>query len=440
MTTYKSILITLVLALSVSTPALASYQETVLADTPEAYWRLGESSGTTAYDSSGHGHSATYSGPTLGQPGAMAGDSDTAAFFDSSDAIHAAGTYFIPNLDSWTVEAWVKAPATGTSMPIVSWYAGGYALGHDGYYTLAIGDNGLPAYLIRDASGNSYNVTGATAVTDSAWHHLVGVLDRQMGIIRLHVDGREVASAPIVALGLISDSLTIPLNIGEQYRYWAGSSLFVGLMDEVAIYRSALSAERVRFHNDAGQGLTADADGDGVIDVLDKCPGTPLGLPVDAIGCIAYCPAPSKTEFDAALAEAFSAQSAILAEKDATISALNAEVNLLTAAVSSKDETIASLQTQISSLSAATAELQQQVAALKAEISVMYTRQQLDQAVLSAEQALVSTIPAGLSGIFGDPGFVLPGSTVTEQINSLTSVIGSMPSGQIKKLQDLLIR
>ncbi|HBA87183.1 MAG TPA: hypothetical protein DCZ75_04100 [Geobacter sp.] len=440
MTAYKSILITAVLALSVSTPALASYQEMVLADTPEAYWRLGESSGTIAYDSSGHGHNATYSGPTLGEPGAMAGDSDTAVLFDSSDLIQATGTYFIPNLDSWTVEAWVKAPSTSAQMPIVSWYAGGYALGHDGTYTLIIGDKGLPAYVIRDASGNSIAVTGTTPVTDSIWHHLVGVLDRQGGSVSLYVDGTEVASAPVTVLGLIADSLTIPLNVGEQYRDWAASPHFVGIMDEVAIYRSALSAERVSLHNAAGRGLAIDTDGDGVMDVLDKCPGTPLGLPVDAIGCIAYCPPPSKTEFDAALADALAAQSATVAGKDATISALNAEVNLLTAAVSSKDETIASLQTQISSLNATIAELQQQVTALKAQVSVMYTKEQLDQAVLSAQQSLVSTIPATLSGIFGDPAFALPGNSVTEQITALTSAIGSMPAGQIKKLQEQLTR
>jgi hypothetical protein len=36
-------------------PALADlYSTTVLADSPVAYWRLGEASGSTAYDSSGY--------------------------------------------------------------------------------------------------------------------------------------------------------------------------------------------------------------------------------------------------------------------------------------------------------------------------------------------------------------------------------------------------
>jgi hypothetical protein len=35
----------------------------------------------------------------------------------------------------------------------------------------------------------------------------------------------------------------------------------------------------------AHQGLCADADRDGVPDILDRCPNTPLGTPVDASGC-----------------------------------------------------------------------------------------------------------------------------------------------------------
>ena len=43
-----------------------SYDQAVLADSPAAYWRLGESSGSSAADSSGNGNGGTYqNGPTL---------------------------------------------------------------------------------------------------------------------------------------------------------------------------------------------------------------------------------------------------------------------------------------------------------------------------------------------------------------------------------------
>lgn len=65
--------------------ASAGYFETITAAGPEGYWRLGEASGTSAADASGHTHTGTYTGTvTLGVPGALAGDSNTAITFPSS--------------------------------------------------------------------------------------------------------------------------------------------------------------------------------------------------------------------------------------------------------------------------------------------------------------------------------------------------------------------
>src|SRR2546430_16501003 len=57
-----------------------SYRASVLADHPVAYWRLDEETGTVLVDASGNGNDGTYAGAvTLGPPGALASDSDTAA-------------------------------------------------------------------------------------------------------------------------------------------------------------------------------------------------------------------------------------------------------------------------------------------------------------------------------------------------------------------------
>jgi hypothetical protein len=61
-----------------SSTAVLRYRDAVMALLPAGYWRMGESSGTVAADSSGHGLTGTYVGaPTLGAAGALAGDSDT---------------------------------------------------------------------------------------------------------------------------------------------------------------------------------------------------------------------------------------------------------------------------------------------------------------------------------------------------------------------------
>ncbi|RNL54967.1 DUF6089 family protein [Pedobacter jejuensis] len=57
----------------------------------------------------------------------------------------------------------------------------------------------------------------------------------------------------------------------------------------------AQKAENARLRSDLNN-LLADADGDGVADKLDKCPGTPSGVVVDGAGCPLKVPAPQVTE------------------------------------------------------------------------------------------------------------------------------------------------
>src|SRR6202171_1704290 len=64
-----------------------SYRATVLADAPAAYWRMGETSGTTMTDASKNANTGTYAGAfSVGQPGALAGDKGTAVAFDGLTA------------------------------------------------------------------------------------------------------------------------------------------------------------------------------------------------------------------------------------------------------------------------------------------------------------------------------------------------------------------
>ena len=63
------------------------YSGEVLADSPRAYWRLGEASGTSAADSSGNNRTGTYlNTPTLSQTGALTADTNTAVAFNGTPA------------------------------------------------------------------------------------------------------------------------------------------------------------------------------------------------------------------------------------------------------------------------------------------------------------------------------------------------------------------
>ena len=87
-----------------------SYYSTILADSPQAYYRLDETSGLVANDSSGNGHNATLpaSGITYSQTGALVGDADTSMLFTSTAAL---SLPYSLNPSTWTalsLEFWTK--------------------------------------------------------------------------------------------------------------------------------------------------------------------------------------------------------------------------------------------------------------------------------------------------------------------------------------------
>ena len=97
-------------AASPTTPP--SYRASVLADHPVAYWRLDEETGTVMVDTSGNGNDGAYAGAvTLGQPGALASDGDTAVGFGPAGG--AASVASTPSLqvNPVTIEIWINKRA-----------------------------------------------------------------------------------------------------------------------------------------------------------------------------------------------------------------------------------------------------------------------------------------------------------------------------------------
>lgn len=89
---------------------MANYLATVLADSPVAFYRMDDTSGTIAHDVSGNNYHATLTGNfTLNQPGALAGDPNTSIYFAD-----AAATMSLPtNLNyttfpAFSLEFWIQ--------------------------------------------------------------------------------------------------------------------------------------------------------------------------------------------------------------------------------------------------------------------------------------------------------------------------------------------
>lgn len=224
-----------------------TYSAEVLADSPVGYWRLGDSSGATAVDSSGNSHDGTYTnGPTLAQAGALVGDADTSVSFDGSDDYVALSNPVALRLTSaWTLEAWCFVPTGETQEAALisqEFNTGNvqYMLGFfDGaFQTLA------PSVGFYNGGWNIAN--SASGISTNAWHHIVGTWNGT--ILRIYVDGTEMDTT---TPGSSPASTSDPFRIGSRWDT-SGTHKYKGRIDEVAIYGTTLSAARVLAHYTAG--------------------------------------------------------------------------------------------------------------------------------------------------------------------------------------------
>src|SRR5262249_20602336 len=118
-----------------------AYQTEVLADTPLAYWRLGDTSGTTATDASGNGRHGTYqNSPTLNQTGALVGDANGSVLLNGSTQYVSVADVAAFGTAAVSAEGWVflTAPVAGPS-PVLNRRT---SPGNVGGFTLELGGAG----------------------------------------------------------------------------------------------------------------------------------------------------------------------------------------------------------------------------------------------------------------------------------------------------------
>lgn len=246
-----------------------TYAAEVLADSPLAYWKLDETSGTTAADSSGNSLAGTYSGGyTLNQPPLGTGTGASVTFNGSGQV--AAGT---PSALAITGNLTLEAIAQVFSWPSSGGFAVIVSKGFDGTaqgYSLGIRNIGGTNYLEAGTYLAAGDINTAVQVvitwTLGTPHHIVSTFNGSAW--KLYVDGSEVASLTTTQGPRSTSSQVLVAafaNSGTSARYW------IGELDEVAIYGTALSGARITAHASAA-GL------------LPLAPGTITAASVDANG------------------------------------------------------------------------------------------------------------------------------------------------------------
>ncbi len=219
--------------LTLRTPPVGTFEEMVVANEPIAYWRLGETSGTTAFDYAG-GYDGTYVNVTQGQTGAVSGDGNSAAGFNGADAYVGTRRGLLNGRAQFTVMGWLKRGATHSTR-------GGY-FGQNNL--LEFGDAGSGASIEA-----WIDATGANIITPWPW------ADNQWGLIvltgngtlnTLYVDGQPAATMNSSVTSYGTNAFSFNIGGGGIFNDPnVNGDWFNGYIDEVAVFDKALSADTV---------------------------------------------------------------------------------------------------------------------------------------------------------------------------------------------------
>ena len=259
-------------------PTPAGYGGAVLGSTPIAYWRLGESSGSVAYDYFG-GNNGDYLNATLGEPGYSAIDSDTAVAFSGPDSfvgfISGTAINFEGTNTSFTLECWANGSEIQDGAALIAKGTGGTGtVPNEQFCVDVVGGNYHFFARRNDGVGTAFEATAAIG-PNGTWQHIVAVYDQTNATMYLYVNGEESGNGGIIPEGLRVSAQ--PVNIGSKR---AGNSptydnTFDGAIDEVVVYDHTLSASTVQAHYAAAYGPSLAP----VIDIQPKPLTNYAGLP-----------------------------------------------------------------------------------------------------------------------------------------------------------------
>ncbi|MBI3784850.1 MAG: hypothetical protein HY270_15760, partial [Deltaproteobacteria bacterium] len=230
----------------VALPQCATYRETILASTPLAYWRLGESSGLQAADEMGVFPGTFAGAPNLGAPAAIStagnGGNTATNFAQSNDYVSIPDAALLRLTGSFSLELWVKSNDTNQSPARI--------LNHGNSYSVRYQQtNGTVQFSSSTASTCNPGYPGTISditLDDTSWHHIVYAFDDPTNTWAGYRDGRQVFATscdfhlPNTAASLLLAAAADQSENGNLQ------------LDEVAIYTKGLSPWDVRSHFEAG--------------------------------------------------------------------------------------------------------------------------------------------------------------------------------------------
>ena len=202
------------------------------------YWRLGESGGTVAADTSGKGITGTYTGGvTIAQPGALS-DGTYAAKFDGIDDYVDVTNASLRLTGAISAEAWVK-PVTiaGTDRTIIR-----CGTAADMMWWLALDTNGK--LQAGHHNGTTYELpTTASPVATAGgdWVHVVMTRAADGKTYKLYANGALLLSTATTGTPVAAATQAVRIGMSATQQ-------FNGSIDEVAVYNVELSLATIQAH------------------------------------------------------------------------------------------------------------------------------------------------------------------------------------------------
>ena len=253
-----------------STPG--AYATTVSADSPTAYWRMNETSGTTLVDAQGVDSGTYQGGFTLAQTSLIQPASGTSVSFNGSNGYATAPTLTaLQGGNTRSVEIWFQT-TNNTGEPLFD--SGNAGVAYQSFNLQLTGPGTVGANPPNPNSPGIFMVLGnedfylpGLYLADGKRHQVVVELSGNS--LWVYVDNtlpggflynggwntRYLLTQPF-NLANTPNTTGNPILFGNtRQNQGGGTNFFQGQFDEVAVYPTALSATQVQNHWQAGNGL-----------------------------------------------------------------------------------------------------------------------------------------------------------------------------------------
>lgn len=223
---------------------MSGYSALIISKSPSIYYRLGESSGTVATDSSGNGRDGTYTatGVTYSVAGPLTGDAGTAVTLNgSSGSLKSAATLDLSAATNVTVEFWMKIASFTTDFRLAMETSANASSNAGAFHFDPNWSAGTMQLVVRGSGGNNDGTVPRPST--GVWHHYVGVYRKAQttGALDCYIDGvLQTTTKSGNALTAAFGNFTVNIGSRNQASLWLNGSIA-----EFAIYPTELNAASV---------------------------------------------------------------------------------------------------------------------------------------------------------------------------------------------------